>query len=136
MDLLDQEDVDEFRAAMRDVTDTFHRSPITLRRANGAEVELLVGMKPDDAEENGESQGELSVRDDRSEQVERWVISVSRDYLQELGLIDPAAPEAQQLLITVEDWVLIKGKRFAIIALTDRAIFRGVPILVRLTVAR
>jgi hypothetical protein len=135
-DLLDQETIDEFRSALRDVTDTFHRSPIILRRANGQDVDLLVGMKPDDVGDNGDGNGELVEHDQRSELVERWIVSVNRDYLVELGLIDLEAAEDAQLLITVDDWVISKGKRFAIVALADRAVFRGVPILVRMTVAR
>jgi len=121
---------------MRDVSDTFYRTPVTVRRAGSADVDLLVGMKPDDTGLDGESHGEVNVRDERSELVERWVISVNRDYLVEKGLVDLEADEAHQLLITVEDWVIVKSQRFAIIGISDRALFRGVPILVRLTVAR
>jgi len=135
-DLLDQESVDEFRAAMRDVTDTFHQSPVKLLRANGAEVDLLAGVKGDDGSSDGEVNGELQVRQERSDLVERWSLSFNRDYLLERGLIDLEAEPARQLLITMEDVVVMKGRRFAILALVDKGLFRGVPILVRLLVAR
>jgi hypothetical protein len=68
--------------------------------------------------------------------VELWIVSLNRDYLAELGLIDPNEEEANQLLITLDDWIIYKGKRFGIIGITDKALFRGVPILVKITVGR
>lgn len=131
MDLLGQEDVDEFRSAMRDVTDTFHKSPVVLRRADGSELPLLAGKTPvSDSSEEKES-GNLVVQDPQSDQVERWLITFNREYLQEQGLIEDGV-----LLITLEDWIVIGGHRFAIVGISDRAIFRGEPILVKLTVAR
>jgi len=135
-DLLDQDDVDAIRAALRDVTDTFHRSTVTLRRVNGDEVDLLVGLKPAESGNEGEAHGELAARQDRTETVERWVVSVNRDYLAEKGLVDTEEEPARQLLISREDWVMINGKRFAIVELSDRALFRGVPVLVRMVLER
>ncbi len=130
-DLLDQESVDEFRAALRDVTDTFHRFPVTLRRADNSEVDLLAGAQPDTSGDNGQTSGELAARDDRSDVTKRWVVTFHRDYLAEQGLIG-----ADKLLFGFDDWIMIGGKRFAIVELTDRAVFRDQPILVRLVVER
>ncbi|BCS54556.1 hypothetical protein [Geobacter sp. SVR] len=133
MDLLSQDNVDQFRAAMRSVTDTFHKSPVTLRRASGEEIDLLAGLKPDDQEDYSVVHGERYVRDAHSEMVERWVVSFNRDYLAAQGLMDP---ETGEPLINPDDWIVIKGKRFAIIELTDRGLFRGIPILLKLIVQR
>ena len=132
-DLLDQESVDEIRQAMRDVTDTFHHTPVTLRRASGQEIALLAGMKTDDAGSYGEVNGERYAQDEHTEIVERWIVTFNRDYLAEKGLVDPAT---DLLLIDPEDWLIYKGKRYSIQILEDRAEFRGVPILTRLVVQR
>ncbi|BCS55192.1 hypothetical protein GSbR_25930 [Geobacter sp. SVR] len=134
MDLLSQDNVDQFRAAIRNVTDTFHKSPVILRRETGEEFPLLAGLTPDDQEDYSVVQGERYVRDDQDDVTERWVVAFHRDYLAEQGLIDP---ETDTVLIALEnDWIVIKGKRHAIVKLSDRAIFRGQAILVRLSVQR
>lgn len=132
-DLLDQDSVDDFRAAMRDVTDTFHKSPVILRKTDNSEIPLLAGLKPNETGDDGEVNGDRYVREEQTESVERWIVSFNRDYLAEKELVDP---DDDTLLIDQEDWIIINGKRFAIVALTDKALFRGVPILVRLTVVR
>ena len=131
MDLLDAEAAAEFLAAMRDVTDTFHQDPVTLRRAIGDEVPLLAGLKPA-GDGQGEQHGELRPRDTGEEIAERYTVTFNRAYLAEQGLVDGA----DQLLITVDDQLLIAGKRFALAAVADRARFRGVPILVVLAAVR
>lgn len=133
MDLLSQDNVDQFRAALRNVTDTFHKTPVTLQPVNGAEIDLLAGLKPDDAGSYGSVNGELHAQEERQETVERWIVTFNRDYLAEKGLIDP---DTDQLLITIEDRLLIKGKRFSIVKLTDKGLFRGVPVMVQMTVVR
>jgi hypothetical protein len=136
MDLLNQESIDQFRAAMRSVTDTFHRTPVVLVRKDGGETELLCGLAPDEVGSVGEVHGELYVREERQESVERWVLSFNRDYLVEKGLINLEEEESRQMLITLEDRVLLKGKRFGIVRVTDKGVFRGVPVLVKLTIVR
>jgi len=133
MDLLSQNNVDQFRQALRSVTDTFHKSPVILRRESGAETPLLAGIKPDDTGTYGETDGERYVQADHAEMVERYVVSFNHDYLAEQALIDPATDKP---LINPDDWIVIKGKRFAIVKLTDKGLFRGVPMLVQLTVQR
>lgn len=135
MDLLSQENIDQFRSAIRDLTDTFHKSPVTLQRESGGEVDLLAGLKPSGtgSSADGEEHGELYVQDDRKETVERYVVGFNRDYLAEKELIDP---DTDELLISIEDRLEIKGKRFSIVKLTDHALFRGVPLLVQMVVAR
>lgn len=118
---------------MRDVTDTFHTAPVSLLPAAGGQVGLLAGLGPDDTEaQNGEVHGELHVQEDRRETVERWIVSFNRDYLRENGLVDAN----DLLLIGYEDRMMIKGKRYGVIKITDKGLFRGVPILVQITVAR
>lgn len=133
-DLLSQESIDQFRAAMRDVTDTFHKVTVILRRGTGEETVLQCGLKPDDVGSYGEVNGERYVQDERSETVERWVVTFNRDYLKSKGIVDP---ESDALLISeADDWIIIKGKRFAIVKLSDKGIFRDQAVLVQLTVQR
>lgn len=133
-DLLDQDGVDEFRQAMRDLTDTFHKTPVTLLRKTGEEFPLLAGWTPDDTGgTDGEEHGEAYVREAQRETVERFVVSFNRDYLAEQGLTDP---EADTLLISEDDKLIFGGKRFVLVKITDKGVFRGLPILVQLTVQR
>lgn len=119
---------------MRAVTDTFHKSRVNLRKPNEDELELQCGMKPDDTGSYGEVNGEKYVQDERTETVERWICSFNRDYLKEKGLVDP---ESDELLFSAdEDWIIIKDRRFSIVKLTDKGLFRGEPILVQITVQR
>lgn len=118
---------------MRNVTDTFHKTPVTLRRSSGEEIELLAGWKPDDTGTDGEAHGEAYVREAQRETVERFLVSFNRDYLAEKELIDPAT---DTLLISEDDKLVVKGKRFVLVKITDKGVFRGVPILVQLTVQR
>lgn len=131
-DFFSQENVDQFRGAMRDVTDTFYKNPVTLRKASGAETELLAGLKPVDTGENGEVNGERYVQEERQEVVERWIVTFNRDYLKEKQLVG----DDDALLITVDDWIIINGKRHSIVRITDKGMFCGMPILVQLIVAR
>jgi hypothetical protein len=132
-DLLSQENVDQFRAAMRSVTDTFHKTPVTLLRPSGGEFPLLAGLKPDDVGSYGEVHGEMYAQEERAETVERWIVSFNRDYLAEQGLSDLAT---DQVTITPEDRLLINGKRFSVVKLSDKGLFRGVPIMFLMTVVR
>jgi hypothetical protein len=132
-DLLSQESVDQFRAAMRNVTDTFHKTPVILRRKTGEEIDLLAGWKPDDTGSYGNVNGEAYVQEAQRETVERFLVSFNRDYLAEKQLIDSAT---DTLLISEDDKLIEKGKRYVLVKITDKGVFRGVPILVLLTVQR
>ncbi|HOS77602.1 MAG TPA: hypothetical protein PLL15_06125 [Syntrophales bacterium] len=112
---------------MRDLTDTFHTAPVSLLPAAGGQVDLLAGLVPD-----GDLHGDLHVQEDRRETVERWIVSFNRDYLLEQGLVNAN----DLLLIGFEDRMIIKGRRFVVISIADKGLFRGVPILVRIKVAR
>ena len=133
MDMLSQENVDQFRSAMRSVTDTFHKTPVTLKRKTGEEFELLAGWKPDDTGSYGSINGEAYVQEAQRETVERFVVSFNRDYLAEKELIDPGT---DRLLISEDDKLLVNDKRYVLVKITDKGVFRGMPILVQLTVQR
>jgi hypothetical protein len=133
MDLLSQDNIDQFRAAMRSVTDTFHKTQVVLKRKTGEELPLLAGWKPADTGNDGEEHGEAHVREAQRETVERFIVSFNRDYLAEQGLTDPAT---DTLLISEDDKLIFQGKRFVLVKITDKGVFRGVPILVQLTVQR
>lgn len=126
MDLLEQDAVDDFKAAMRDVTDSFHQDEVTLRRAAGGEVKLLAGVKP--ATDTGESKPR-----ERGEEIEeRYTVTLNRQYLAEKELIDGD----DLLLITSDDKLDFGGRRFALAAVADKARFRGQALLVVLEAVR
>lgn len=131
MDLLDQDAVDDFKSAMRDLGDTFHRDPVTLRRADGTEINLLAGLKPA-GDGQGEQHGSLQPRERGEEIEERYTVTFNRGYLAERGLIDGD----NQLMITIDDFLLIQGKRFTLAAVADRARFRGEALVVVLEAVR
>jgi len=131
MDLLDQEAADQFKNAMRDVTDTFHQDEVTLRRAAGGEVDLLAGVKPA-GDGQSTSHGELRPRERGEEIEERYTVTINRQYLADKGLVDGD----DSLLITVDDELVIAGRRFALAAVADRARFRGQALLVILEAVR
>lgn len=117
-DLLDQESVDEFRQAIRNVLDTFQQSPVILRRAaTGEEINLLVGLKP---LTDGAAHGELQPRETGEEIIERYEVRVGYDLLVEKGLIGNGA-----ILIAVDDSLTINGKRFYLERLADGTPFRA-----------
>lgn len=118
---------------MRSVTDTFHKTPVVLKRKTGEEIPLVAGWKPDDTGTDGEGHGEAYVQEAQRETVERFVVSFNRDYLVEQGLTDPAT---DKLLISEDDKLIFQGKRFVLVKITDKGVFRGLPILVQLTVQR
>jgi len=127
MDLLAQDNVDQFRAAMRSVTDTFHKTPVLLRRKSGEEIELLAGWKPET------DHGEARLQEEQRKTVERYLVSFNRDYLAEKGLVDP---DTDKVMISEDDKIVFQGKRHSLVQITDKGVFRGLPILVRLTVQR
>ncbi len=131
MDLLDQESADDFTAALRDVTDTFFRTLVVLRLAAGGDVELLAGVTPA-GDGQGQAHGELVERERGEEIAERYAVKFNRAYLAEKGLVDGDGT----LLVTVDDLLLIYGRRFTLSAVADRALFRGVPLLVVLEAVR
>ena len=118
---------------MRSVTDTFHKTPVQLRRTSGEEIELLCGWKPDDVGSYGSVAGETYVQEAHRETVERYLVSFNRDYLAEKGLVDP---DTDKLLISEADKLVFKGKRHSLVKIVDKGVFRGLPILAQLTVQR
>lgn len=127
-DLLDQESVDEFRQAIRDVLDTFQQSPVILRRATGEEINLLVGLKP---LTDGAAHGELQPRETGEEIIERYEVRVGHDLLVEKGLIGNGA-----ILIAVDDSLTINGKRFYLECLADGKPFRATSLQVIMEAVR
>lgn len=130
MDLLDQESIDLFKDAIRDVTDTFHRYPVVLLPAPGGEVDLLSGKKSPSSSAQG-MKG-LDPRE-RGEEIEELLqLSFNRQYLAEKGLIDTAGT----LLIGYDDGVRIDGKLYSIAAIHETGEFREDNLLVLLDVVR
>lgn len=126
MDLLDQESVDQIKSALRDVTDTFFRDLVVLHRTGGGDVPLLAKVEPD------ETAGDLIPRERGEEIEERYTVSINRQQLAEKGLVEGD----DTLLITVDDDLQINGRRFVLVAVADRARFRGEALLVILKAVR
>lgn len=131
-DFLSQENVDQFRQAMRDVADTFNQVPVILLRADGTEIPLLAGVKSDDAGSYGRVDGEIYQQEERIEQVERRILRFNYDYLQEQGLIAVGG----QLAITLDDRFVIDGKRFQVMKGAAKGYFRDEPLVAAIEVQR
>ncbi len=129
MDLLDQNSVDDFKTAMRDVADTFNRYPIFLRRVDAADLALLAGKAP-----LGSNSGPagLTLADEGEEIADGFLLKFNRDYLFEKGLIDGAGV----LLISYDDQIMLDGKDYAISAIESTGTFRDQDLTVILKVER
>lgn len=124
MDLLDQESISDFKGAIRDVTDTFHRYPVAVDLTGGLLTELQCGRKNITAELRAGEQGQ--------EISEGWLLSFNREYLAEQGLYDFRG----RIRLTYDTPVWLDGKRFAVIRLKEDAVFHGDKLLVFVGVAR
>lgn len=129
MDLLDQESVDDFKNAMRDVADTFNRYPIILQRVDAADLPLLAGKAP--LSSNGSPDG-LTLSDEGEEIEDGFLLKLNRDYLVEKGLVDGN----DALLIGYDDEVVIDGKQYAISMIDSTGTFRDQDLTVILKVER
>ncbi len=121
-DLFDDQAVSDFLEAIRDVTDTFQKYPVTLGD-EGASVTVLCTRK--------NVLGELSVREEGQGIEQAFKLSLNRQYLAEKGLVDGDGV----LLIGYDTPVWMDGERFAITKL-DEPVFRDQKIRVAMEVVR
>jgi len=121
-DLFDADAVEAFKDAMRDVTDTFHRYPVTLEQ-DGGDTELLAGRKV--------ITEKFKAREEGEEIDEAYQLVFNREYLKDHGLVDGG----DILLITYNDRVRMDGKRYHIVKLAE-ASFRDSKLMVVLEVVR
>ncbi|MCG8643337.1 MAG: hypothetical protein MI862_26660 [Desulfobacterales bacterium] len=110
-DLLTDQDTAAFIKAMRDVSDTFQKYPVTFGDG-GESVSVLCGRKS--------IKNELLAREDGTRIEAAYKLSLNRQHATEKGLID----DDDELLIGYDTPVWIDGERFAIIRLDEPAVFR------------
>jgi len=122
-DLLDAEAVEEFKDAIRDVTDTFHKHPVILEQ-EGGNKDLLAGLTV--------ITDELKEREGGQEISEGYAVRFNREYLAEKDLVDGNG----KLLIIYDDTFKIDEKRYHIIKLHETGIFREDTLMVVIEVAR
>lgn len=125
-DLLDDEAVDDFRSAMRDVADTFNRYPVILQQAGGD-----LSLKAAKASLGSSTKG-FEQTDEGAEIEDGYLLKFNRKYLAEQGLIDGN----DSLLIDYDDRVLVDGKRYGISAIDSVGTFRDADLNVVLKVVR
>ena len=123
-DLFDTETIDAFKSAMRDVTDTFFKYPVTLERESFDDLTLQAGLRV--------ITRELKEREGGEEIDEAYGVRFNREYLREKGLVDGN----DELLIGYDDGIRIKGKRYHIAAIQPAGIIRDDPLLAYLEVVR
>jgi len=121
-DLLDDEAVEAFKDAIRDVTDTFHKYPVILEQDSG-DTELLAGRKI--------IAERLKEKEEGGEIDEGYEIAFNREYLKDRGLVD----ENDNLLIVYDDRIRIDGKRYHVVSVKEKG-FREDKIMVILEVIR
>lgn len=110
-DLFDDAVTGDFIAAMRDVTDTFFKYPVTLGDGLDA-IDLLCGRKS--------IKNELLAQETGESIDQAFRLRFNRKYLDEKGLIDPAGT----LLIGYDTPVWMDGQRYMITKLDEPAVFR------------
>jgi hypothetical protein len=122
-DLLPQESVEGFVSAMRSVTDTFHKYPVSLGNTPDA-IDLLCGRKS--------IINEFKAREEGDDIDEAFELKFNRGYLADKGLVD----EENELLIGYDTPVRINGKRYTIIKLDQTSVFRDQRLMVVMEVVR
>ena len=110
-DLLNAQDTAAFLDAMRDVSDTFQKYPVTLGDGVDA-VDLLCGRKS--------IKNELLAHEEGMDINQAFRIKFNRQYLAEKGLVDGDGI----LLIGYDTPVWMDGERFTIVKLDEPAVFR------------
>jgi len=124
MDLLSQENIEEFKSALTDVFDTFFKYPVVVVK-DGVEIDLLCGMQEGPGK-NSESGGELlEIEDSREEINEIKTLKFYAGYLKEKGVS-----------IDYDCEVYIDNKGFTITRISEKGYFRDSNLLVVVEVAR
>ncbi len=122
-DLFDDAMAADFMGAMRDVTDTFFKYPVTL--GDGLEaIELLCSRKA--------VKNELLAQETGESIDQAFRLTFNRKYLDENGLIDMD----DVLLIGYDTQVWMDGQRYMITKLYEPAVFRDEKIMVVMEVVR
>ncbi len=123
-DLIDDEAMEQFAEAMRDVTDTFHRYAVTVELSGGTTYDLVAGIK--------EITGELQAGEGGDEIDRAFRLRLGRAYLAEQGLVDGTG----MLLIDYDTIVTIDGQRYTMAKLQEPVVFRDRKLVVMLEVVR
>ena len=122
-DLFDDAMTADFVNAIRDVTDTFFKYPVTL--GDGLEaIELLCSRKS--------IKNELLAQETGESIDQAFNLSFNRKYLDEKGLIDSDGT----LLIGYDTPVWMDGQRYMITKLADPTVFRDEKLMVVMEVVR
>ena len=125
MDLLNNDQVEQFNQSIRDITDTFFKYPVVIRQ-DGVDTQLSAGIQEGRSGKESDSDGERIEVEDYREEVSEWkTLRFSNDYLDELAVI-----------IGYDDSVFIDGKRYSVITITDQAYFRDDKLVKLIEIAR
>lgn len=121
-DLFNDQDVNDFLGAIRDVTDTFQRYPVGFGD-EGVSITVLCGRKS--------ILNELLAREEGQSIAQAFKLSLNQQYLAEKGLVD----DDGVLLIEYATPVWMDGQRFVITKL-DESVFRDRKMSVFMEVVR
>ncbi|MCG8553586.1 MAG: hypothetical protein MI799_24545 [Desulfobacterales bacterium] len=122
-DLLDDQSVNDFLGAIRDVTDTFQKYPVIFGSGVDA-APVLCGRK--------NIKNELLATEEGSFVEDAFKLALNRQYLAEKGLVD----EDDVLLIGYDTPVWMDDMQFVITKLGEPAVFRDTKVMVEMEVVR
>ena len=122
-DLFDSQTEGDFLSAIRDVTDTFQKYPVTFGDGEDS-ITVLCGRKS--------IKNELSAGEEGESIEEAFKLALNRQYLAEQGLVD----EDDVLLIGYDTPVWIDNERFVITKLAESVVFRDKKVMVVMEVVR
>ncbi len=122
-DLLDDQAVYDFLGAIRDVTDTFQKYPVTFGSGDDS-VTVLCGRK--------NIRNELLAVEEGSCIEDAFKLALNRQYMAEKGLVD----EDNALLIGYDTPVWMDGMQFVITKLAETVVFRDTKVMVSMEVVR
>jgi len=125
MDLLNDDQIEQFDQAIRDITDTFFKYLVVIRQ-DGVDIQLKAGVKEGRSGNKSDGDGERIEVEDYREEISEWkTLRFSIDYLDESGIE-----------IGYDDSVYLDNKRYSIITITDQAYFRDHKLIKLVEIAR
>jgi len=122
-DLFDDDMTRQFLDAIRDVTDTFQKYPVTFGDGMDS-ITLLCGRRS--------IKNELLAREEGESIEAAFKLALNREYAAEKGAID----EDDVLLIGYDTPVWMEGERYVITKLDEPAVFRDKKVMVVMEVVR
>jgi hypothetical protein len=125
MDLLSEQDTNQFLSVMQDICDTFIKYPVILRRSSG-DIPLLAGVQNGRVKSESDVDGEMNVEEaGRDEVDELKTLRFSKKVLDDMGVT-----------FTYDDVIVLEGHTYSVLTIQKTAYFREDRMIVILEIGR